>query len=158
MCTDRDVFGVQIRKRKIPVEFKVLASLKILGRDLCCDEIDESLNISQSHTLYFFKQFINNFAAIFFDQYVHVPKGDELRSILKVYRRMGFPCCVGSMDVTHIYWDKCPNNLRFHCKGKEGKPTIAFQTICDHTRRINIAFFATRSLLEIILSFTMLCA
>jgi hypothetical protein len=50
---------------------------------------------------------------------------------------MGFPGCVGSMDVTHIYWDKCPNYLRFLCKGKEGKPTLAFQTVCDHSRRIH---------------------
>ena len=52
-CAELHVFGVQIRKRKIPIEFKVLASLKILGRDLCCDEIDERLNISESHTLGF---------------------------------------------------------------------------------------------------------
>ena len=49
---------------------------------------------------------------------------------------MGFPGCIGSMDVTHIYWDKCPEALRFLCKGKEGKPTVAFQAVVEHTKRI----------------------
>jgi hypothetical protein len=40
------------------------------------------------------------------------------------------------MDVTHIYWDKCPEALRFLCKGKEGKPTVAFQAVVEHNKRI----------------------
>ena len=55
-CDDGDIFGVYQRRRKIPTEFKVLASLRILGRDICCDEIEERLNISESHTNLFFKQ------------------------------------------------------------------------------------------------------
>jgi hypothetical protein len=126
-CEEGNVFGVTVRKNKIAIDFKVLASLKILGRDLCCDEIDERLNISESHTLFFFKQFVNNYSKVFFDKYVYVARGSDLQSVMEVYRRMGFPGCVGSMDVTHIYWDKCPNYLRFLCKGKEGNQLLHFR-------------------------------
>jgi hypothetical protein len=136
-CDDGDIFGVYQRKRKIPTEFKVLASLRILGRDICCDEIEERLNISESHTNLFFKQFLSNYAEKLYSKYVYVPQNEELHNVVETYRRMGFPGCVGSMDVTHIYWDKCPKRLRFLCKGKEGKPTLAFQCVVDHSKRIH---------------------
>jgi hypothetical protein len=136
-CNDFNVFGEPVRKRKIPTEFKVLASLRILGRDLCCDEIEERLNISESHTNVFFKQFLHNYAEKFFSKFVYVPEAEELNNVMEVYSRMGFPGCVGSMDVTHIYWDRCPEQLRFLCKGKEGKPTISLQVVADHTKTIH---------------------
>jgi hypothetical protein len=111
--------------------------LRILGRDLCCDEIEERLNISESHINLFFKQFLSNYAELLYEKYVHIPHGEELSAVMEVYRRMGFPGCVGSMDVTHVYWDKCPNHLRFLCKGKEGRPTVAFQVVAEHSKRIH---------------------
>ena len=49
----------------------------------------------------------------------------------EIFRHMGFPGCIGSMDVTHIFWDKVPEKLRFLCKGKEGKPSVAFQAVVE---------------------------
>ena len=136
-CKEHNVFGIPVRKSKILIEYKVLACLKILGRDLCCDEIDEVLNISESTVNKFFHQFITNFANAVYDKYVYVPDGAELDAVQEVYSRMGFPGCVGSMDCTHVFWDKCPERLKFLCKGKEGKPSVAFQAVVDHTRRIH---------------------
>ena len=49
---------------------------------------------------------------------------------------MGFPGCVGSMDVTHLHWGNCPADLRHHCIGRYGYPTLGFNFICSHNRRI----------------------
>ena len=135
-CKEHNVFGIPIRKSKIAIEFKVLSCMKILGRDLCADEIDEKLNIGESTVNKFFKMFITNYAAAMYSKYVYVPEGEELNRVEEVFRHMGFPGCIGSMDVTHIFWDKCPEKLRFLCKGKEGKPSVAFQCVVEHTRRI----------------------
>jgi hypothetical protein len=135
-CKEHNVFGIAVRKSKIAIEFKLLSCLKILGRDLCADEIDENLNIGESTVNKFFKMFITNYAAAMFSKYVYVPEGEEMDRVEEVYRHMGFPGCIGSMDCTHIFWDKCPEKLRFLCKGKEGKPSVAFQCIVEHTRRI----------------------
>jgi len=118
-CKVHNVFGMQLRRSKIQVEYKVLTRLKILGRDLCADEIDEQLNIAESSVNKFFKMFIYNYANAMYSKWVNVPEGDDLDRVEETYRRMGFPGCIGSMDVTHIYWDKCPEALRFLCKGKE---------------------------------------
>jgi hypothetical protein len=136
-CNLLEVFGKLRRRRKIDTEFKVLASLRILGRDVCCDKIEERLNISESHINFFFKQFLQNYANALYSRFVYIPEAIELAEVMKVYRRMGFPGCVGSMDVTHVYWDKCPEVLTFLCKGKEGKPTVSFQVVADHTKRIH---------------------
>jgi hypothetical protein len=57
-CKEFNVFGVQLRRSKIKIEFKVLTCLKILGRDLCADEFDEHLNIAEST--------VNKFSSYFF--------------------------------------------------------------------------------------------
>jgi len=136
-CKEHNVFGIRMRKSKVDIEFKILSCPKILGRDLCADEIEEKLNISESTVNKIFKMFITNYAAaIMYSKYVYVPEGEEMDRVEEIYRHMGFPGCVGSMDVTHIFWDKCPEKLRFLCKGKEGKPSVAFQCVVEHTRRI----------------------
>ena len=135
-CKEHNVFGPQLRQSKIKVEFKVLTCLKILGRDLCADEIEEHLKIAESTINKFFKMFIYNYASAIYSKWVNAPEGEDLDRVESTYRRMGFPGCIGSMDVTHIYWDKCPEALRFLCKGKEGKPTVAFQAVVEHTKRI----------------------
>ena len=43
---------------------------------------------------------------------------------------------VGSMDCTHVRWNQCPVNLTNFCTGKEKVPTLAFNCIVDHSRRI----------------------
>ena len=52
----------------------------------------------------FFKLFIYNYANAMYSKWVNVPKGEDLDHCEESYR----PGCIGSMDVTHIYWDKCP--------------------------------------------------
>ena len=51
-----------------------------------------------------FKQILKNYSDLYYTSYVYVPVGDELDEVEKVYRYMGFPGCVGSMDVTHLHW------------------------------------------------------
>ena len=46
--------------------------------------------------------------------------GKELGTVMKIFERVGFPGCIGSMDVVHIAWEKCPATLRALHVGKEG--------------------------------------
>ena len=54
---------------------------------------------------------------------------------------MGLPGAVGSIDCTHVWWDRCPVNGQNDYIGKEGFPTVAYEVIVDHNRRI---LFATK--------------
>jgi hypothetical protein len=55
--------------------------------------------------------------------------GPELGVIMKIFERVGFPGCVGSMDVVHVEWGKCDAAHRSLFTGKEGVPTIAYEVI-----------------------------
>jgi hypothetical protein len=135
-CREHNVFE-QLAEGKIPIEFKVLASLRILGRDACCDDIEEALNIGGSTVNKCFKLFVRGCDAKLFDKHVKLPEGEELRHVKEQYQRLGLPGCVGSMDVTHIQWHRCPYKMQNGATGKERHPTLAFQCVVSHSRKIH---------------------
>jgi hypothetical protein len=45
-----------------------------------------------------FKTFINNFANLFYGEYVKWPEDNDLMNSMEVYRRLGFPGCFGSIS------------------------------------------------------------
>jgi len=135
-CSHHNIFPPS---RHLPVELKVLTCLRILGRGSCADEIKELsgelLGESTVHVL--FKQFVKGIAEHLFPIHVKIPEGTYLQEVLHVYSRLGLPGAIGSMDCTHVWWAQCPKRLTFDCTGKEGYPTLVFQVVVDHFRRIN---------------------
>ena len=51
-------------------------------------------------------------------------------------RSSGPPGCLGSVDCVHTGWDMCPASHQSDCIGKEGFPTLAFEVVTFHTRKI----------------------
>jgi hypothetical protein len=124
---------------QIPVEIKILIALRILGRDSCLDDIKELAGdvIGASTISNIFKTFVTNFAAHIFPLYVKIPNQERLKKIMEVYRKLGIPGAVGSMDCTRLKWSKCPKRYRQQSIGKEGFPTLIFQVIVDHHKLIH---------------------
>jgi hypothetical protein len=118
-----------------PLEVKVLCALFILGRGIDLDTVSMLSGISISRITIFFHHFCEKMATMY-DEYICMPSGDDLERVTAQYARMGFPGCVGSTDCVHFYWDRCPHNVRHLHQGKEGKPTVAYSLIADHSRRI----------------------
>ena len=131
------------KKRKwsvenIPFEIKVLASLRHLGRGECWDTIVELCNDLTCITTLskFFKEFTKAMCEVYGDVMIHPPRTSvELESVLTRSERRGFPGCVGFLDGVHVHWDKCPNQWRHHCVGKNDYPTIGWQCCVNHKRR-----------------------
>ena len=85
---------------------------------------------------------------VFYKKYVFIPDELGLNEVDKVYRYMGLPGCIGSMDVTHVQWGACPSKLSHDCFGRYGYPTVGFNFICSHNRRIQYisrAFYGATS-------------
>jgi Plant transposon protein len=68
---------------------------------------------------------------------VTAPSGEKLVQVLKEYKLLGFPGAVGSFDVVHVWWNKCPASLRAACKGKEHYTSLGYQMTCSHTKEIH---------------------
>ena len=114
-CEEANIFG----RTQIGAEYKLLGCLHILGRGCYADDVSEILGIGNETVSNMFKQFVENYAKAYFDRYVYVPDGEEMNKVVEDYTtRMGFPGCVGSMDVTHVMWKQCPSTLRHVCFGR----------------------------------------
>lgn len=137
ICEDKNVFEIKkAHKTLVPVDIKVLICLRILARGNCSDDISELSDVGVSTCNRVFKVFCKNFRTIM--QPIHIPEPslEEIRSIMSVYEKLGLPGTVGSVDGTHVRWDKCPVRLTSLCTGKEPFPTVGFQAVVDHSRRV----------------------
>jgi len=99
--------------------------------------VAEILDCGKTTVNEMFKTFVKNYSAAYYDVHVYVPEGEEMDQVIADYTKMGFPGCVGSMDVTHLMWKQCPSALRHVCTGRYHCPSVAFQMVCAHTRRIH---------------------
>ena len=137
LCEEHNIFET-IYTTKIPIEAKVLSCLRWLGRDECADSINELSNllIAESTAYPIFRKFINGMIEKIYPCFVKFPTGAELDKVMQTYAELGLPGAVGSMDCTHVEWMMCPKGERFGAKGKEGYPTLAFQVVVDHNKRV----------------------
>ena len=117
------------RTKKIPIEFKVLASLRMLGRDYYTDDVVEILNVGEETARFFMLAFIRGVSKEMYSTYVYVPEGEELNSVVEGYRRAGLPGCVGSMDCTHVVLDKAAKKVANQCKKSGCAKTLSFEVL-----------------------------
>lgn len=124
--------------RSAPLELKLLATFRRLGRGGCFDNLYDSCGIDQETLRVFYLQFCHHFSSTLWDAYVRPPaSAAEIDKVTSVYKRLGFPGAIGSTDSTHVRWEKCPAHLRASCKGKEGYPCLRYEITVDHFRRIH---------------------
>lgn len=136
ICEEKNVFRVLYHECKIPIELKIMACLRILGRDLVADDISAFSGIAESTVYSIFKDFVKNFCQDFFTAFVHLPSEIELAKSSAVFETLGLPGCFGSIDGVKVHWDKCPAEKKNLCTGKEKFPSLAFQCIVNHARKI----------------------
>ena len=120
-----------------PLELKVLAVLRVLGRGYCFDGVEELCFISAEVLRNFFNKFCELFAAKYFDVYCNYPRSkEEIKISTGMYARMGLPGCIGSTDCVHFGWDRCPSGEISQHKGKEGFPTLSYEVTVDRNKKI----------------------
>lgn len=93
-------------------------------------------NISAESHRRFNTQWWTNMVSIR-SEYIGMPETEnDLATVAADFDKNGLPGCCGSMDVVHRGWDKCPSEMTPLFKGKEGFPTVAFQVIVSHRKKI----------------------
>lgn len=120
-----------------PLELKILAVLRVIGRGYCFDGVEELSRISAESLRVFFRSFVNLFSRENYSKYCNHPQTpEEIASAMGVFTQLGLPGCIGSTDCVHIRWERCPAGSRSSHKGKEGYPTLSYEVTVDHTKRI----------------------
>jgi hypothetical protein len=71
------------------------------------------------------------------NDYIYFPRNmEELKEVITQYQEKDLPGAGGSIDVVHVKWSKCPAGDFNKCKGKESFPSVAFECVTSHTRRV----------------------
>jgi hypothetical protein len=129
------------QRPRIPTELKVLGVLRLLGRGVCLDDIQELSSVSAASMSIFFRNWCQKFTDDIFPQHVFLPKTKEdIAKAMGEYSILGLIGAICSMDVTHFRWDRCPYTLHNLYKGKEGYPTVAVEMACTHDKDLYIVW------------------
>ena len=103
-----------------PIELKVLAVLRVLGRGVCFDDCQEGTLMDKETYRVFFHEFVHKFSRKFYPIYCRGPKDEaELNDCMAEYAVAGFPGCLGSTDGVHVSWDRCHAQQKMLHTGKE---------------------------------------
>ena len=111
LCAEKNIFQTH-RKSSIPDEIKLMMCLRILGRNSCADDACELSGIKESTCNSIFKTFLENFVKHISPMFVKIPEEESLFRVMEVYKKLGFPGTVGSMDCTRLKWTRCPKEYR----------------------------------------------
>jgi hypothetical protein len=78
---------------------------------------------------------------IYADKYLRSPNKDDIRRILAVSDKRGFPGMMGSLDCMHWLWKNCPIADKGQYSGKEKEATVILEAVATHDLWIWHAFF-----------------
>ncbi|MFM8622630.1 MAG: transposase family protein [Holophagaceae bacterium] len=128
-------------KLAIKTELLVLGALAILGGTVhSFRQLPTVTNICATEHNNFFLLFVGKLYETC-NQYIYNPRNkNELKETMIRYEEVGLPGAMGSMDVVHVKWSRCPAGDFNRAKGKESYPSLAFQCISNFDRRICSVF------------------
>ena len=96
---------------KVDKKVEVLIALSVLARAHNSDTMSELSEVLQSTCSIIFHQFIKNFPEKCFSDWVYIPRGADMRSVMDVYKWMGLNGAFGCVGCIHIIWRRCPVSL-----------------------------------------------
>jgi hypothetical protein len=121
----------------VPLELKILGALRINAKGCSFDAIAELTGMALSTMATFYHLFWRRFVEELKEEWIAYPKDPaQAATSMEVYRRLGFPGAVGSVDCTHVHWARCPMMKQSTHTGKEKYPTLSYEVTCAHNRRI----------------------
>ena len=130
-----DCFG----RPSVPFELKLLTALRFIGRGECFDTLQELTGELVSAEV--IRKFIIEWAEKMVElksEYVVVPNpedNNEVKEATEMYRKLGFPGCIGSTDCVNIALGCCPHSMKNIHTGKDGYPTRGYNCTVNHYRR-----------------------
>jgi hypothetical protein len=130
------------RKCKEPHKFRtrtelmILCALEHLGNRKPHRQFKTHTELTHTIHQAFFRLFIDRMYSIK-DEHIYFPRNmEELKEVITQYQEKDLPGACGSIDVVHVKWSKCPAGDFNKCKGKESFPSVAFECVTSHTRRV----------------------
>ncbi|XP_020266390.1 uncharacterized protein LOC109841871 [Asparagus officinalis] len=120
---------------------KVTAAFRQLAYSVLADYVDEYVQIGESTAIESLKKFVTAVVEVFGDEYLRSPNSDDLKRLLAIGERRGFPGMLGSIDCMHWTWKNCPTSWHGMFTGHIHEPTIILEVVASYDLWIWHAFF-----------------
>ena len=135
-----------VNRERIDARLLILGWFRVVSKGVPFDNVEEGNDVSLERNRSFFDRFTRWFKAAYAWK-IAMPRTDtEIAHVEQYYRNNLVPGAIGSIDCVHVGWDMCPTGIRSDCEGNEGYPTLAFEVVVSHTRKIlacSDAFYGT---------------
>jgi hypothetical protein len=129
-----------IGRMGVPPDYKLLATLRCLGRAAHFDDVAEACNVGDGGECFrtFFHKWCHSFVEWGMPIHIKPPdvNSDELRDAMRHYSDAGLDGCFCSIDGVHFKWDRTTFSLKNTHIGKHGYPTRGYQVVVLHNRKI----------------------
>jgi hypothetical protein len=97
---------------------KFTSALRQLCYGATANSLVERLRLSESLKALCLKHFCYAIILALKSEYLRLPNCDKLKAIEAQYSAMGFPGCIGCVDVASWYWNNCPVGWHGQYRGK----------------------------------------
>ena len=130
VCSKKDAFG----KLGISARLKIAVAVRMLATGNSADGMDDDYWMSQTTCGEALRRLCKAVICLYKKNALWNPTAADLRKILTVANKHGWPGCAGSIDCMHIPWKNCPSAWKgMFCGMKgDGQATIVIKAIADH--------------------------
>jgi hypothetical protein len=120
-------------EKEASFEAKLLLPLKTLAYGVPHHTFRDYFSMSKTNSRECCKQFDVAIYSVYKEEYLRKPTKEDLKAIVKLHKNVHkVDGMMGSLDCSHTVWHKCPKAWQGSFKGKEKKPTIVMEAICDY--------------------------
>ncbi|XP_023764118.1 uncharacterized protein LOC111912604 [Lactuca sativa] len=112
---------------------KCAAALRYLRYGIAFDASDEYLKVSERTAVECVDWFSACVYEVFHEEYLRKPTHRDIERLYPAHEeRHGFPGMLGSLDCTHVAWEKCPNAWRGQFTRRDiGEPTVILEAVAS---------------------------
>mmetsp|Transcript_15031 Transcript_15031/g.32775 ORF Transcript_15031/g.32775 Transcript_15031/m.32775 type:complete len:486 (+) Transcript_15031:39-1496(+) len=121
---------------KVPVaslEARLLLPLKTLAYRVSCHAFMDYFQVSQQFARDCCTHFDQALKQLYEKDFLGVPTAAECRAIHSLnFAAHGIPGMFGSLDCSQTFWNRCPTAWKGCYSGKDKRPTIVLEALCDY--------------------------
>ena len=115
------------------MDARILIALKTLRYGVACHCFADYFQMSQQLCRDCLIEFSSSMKSIYEQKFLRLPNELDVKRIVNLHKGVhGVPGMIGSLDCSQTHWKNCPKQSHGSYVGKEKKPCIVLESVCDY--------------------------